>query len=81
MRKIIFDPICNFLTIDFCENLQDYFFVQNKFLIIKIINKNECVPGITHLETIAFSKFCLFRFTIKRKVLHLQRSLDMHYKA
>ena len=27
--------LCNFLTIDFGENLQEYFFVQNQFLIIK----------------------------------------------
>ena len=26
---------CNFLTIDFYEYLQEYFFVQNQFLIIK----------------------------------------------
>ena len=35
-----FDPICIFLTIDFCENLQEYFFVWNQFLIIKTIRKN-----------------------------------------
>ena len=65
-EKMISDPtICIFLTIDFCENLQEYFFVQNQFLIIKIIKKNECVPGTTHLETIAFSKKQLFRFMIK----------------
>ena len=65
MRKIVFNPICIFLTIDFCENLQEYFFVQNQFLIIKMIKKNECIPGTTHLETIAFSKKQLFRFMIK----------------
>ena len=32
---MIFDPIFIFLTIDFCENLQEYFFVQNRLLIIK----------------------------------------------
>ena len=37
----------------------------------------ECARGRTHLETIAFSKFRLFRFTIKRKVLHLQSSLGV----
>ena len=35
MRKIIFNPICTFLTIDFCENLQEYFLFRNQFLIIK----------------------------------------------
>ena len=30
------DPICNFLTIIFYENLQEYFFVQNQILIIKM---------------------------------------------
>ena len=35
MRKIIVDPICTFLTIDFCENLHEYFFVRNQFLILK----------------------------------------------
>ena len=34
-----FDPICIFLTIDFCENLQEYFFVWNHFLIIKTIRR------------------------------------------
>ena len=29
------DPICIFLTIDFCENLHEYFFVRNQFLTIK----------------------------------------------
>ena len=29
------DPICIFLTVDFCENLQEYFFVRNQFLIVK----------------------------------------------
>ena len=75
---MIFDPICIFLTIDFCENLQEYFFVQNQFLIIKIIKKNECAPGTTHLETIALSKNRLLQFTIKRTVLHLLSSLGMH---
>ena len=28
------DPICIFLTMDFCENLQGYFFVCNQFLNI-----------------------------------------------
>jgi len=32
--------ICNFLTIDFYENLHEYFFVQNNFLIIKNEEKN-----------------------------------------
>ena len=27
--------LCNFLTIDFGENLQEYFFAWNQFLIIK----------------------------------------------
>ena len=35
-----FDPICIFLTIDFCENLHEYFFVWNQFLIMKTIRKN-----------------------------------------
>ena len=29
------NTICIFLTINFCENLQEYIFVQNQFLIIK----------------------------------------------
>ena len=40
MKKIIYDPICIFLTINFCENLHEYFFVRNHFLFIKIIKKN-----------------------------------------
>ena len=42
-EKVIFcdfDPICIFLTIDFCENLQEHFFVWNQFLFIKTIRKN-----------------------------------------
>ena len=40
-EKIIFYPtICIFLTINFCENLQEYIFVCNQFLIIKIMKKN-----------------------------------------
>ena len=35
-----FDPIYIFLTIDFCENLHEYFFVWNQFLIMKTIRKN-----------------------------------------
>ena len=35
-----FDPICIFLTIDFCENLQEYIFAWNQFLFIKTIRKN-----------------------------------------
>ena len=35
-----FDPICIFITIDFRENLQEYFFVLKQFLIIKTIGKN-----------------------------------------
>ena len=34
-EKITVDPICTFLTIDFCENLHEYFFVRNQFLILK----------------------------------------------
>ena len=64
-KIMLYLTICIFLTIDFCENLHEYFFVQSQFLIIKIIKKNECVPGTTHLETIAFSKKQLFRFMIK----------------
>ena len=39
-------PICNFLTMTFYENLQEYFFVQNHFLILKNeleINKHEII--------------------------------------
>ena len=36
------DPICIFLTIDFWEILQEYFFVQNQFLILKMI-KEKCL--------------------------------------
>ena len=39
MKFDAFDPICIFLTIDFCENLHEYFFVWNHFLIIKTIRK------------------------------------------
>ena len=34
------DSIYIFLTIDFWEILQEYFFVQNQFLFIK--NENKC---------------------------------------
>ena len=48
--------LCNFLTIDFGENLQEYFFVQNQFLIIKMNKKNyikfPCVVG-GHLGNMA----------------------------
>ena len=40
MKIDAFDPICIFLTIDFCENLHEYFFVRNQFLTIKIMMKN-----------------------------------------
>ena len=33
------ERICIFLTINFCENLQEYFFVQNRLLIIQKIKK------------------------------------------
>ena len=36
----LFKYVCMFLTIDFCENLHEYFFVWNQFLIIKTIRKN-----------------------------------------
>ena len=32
-----FDPICNVLTINFYENLQEYFFAQNQLLIKKYV--------------------------------------------
>ena len=32
--------LCNFLTIDFGENLHECIFVRNQFLFIKIINEN-----------------------------------------
>ena len=35
------DPVCYFLTINFCENLLEYFFVQNHFLIIKKLKKDK----------------------------------------
>ena len=41
----------------------------------------ESARGRTELETIAILKIRLFRFTIKRKVLHLQSSLGMCLKA
>ena len=31
MRKVIFDPICFFLNIDFCENLQEYLCLKSVF--------------------------------------------------
>ena len=34
------DPICNFLTIIFCENLQENFLVLNQYLIIQKQEKN-----------------------------------------
>ena len=40
------DPICILLSIDFWEILQEYFFVQNQFLILKNeleINKHEII--------------------------------------
>ena len=33
-RKLKLLAICNFLTIKFYENLHEYFFVRNQFLII-----------------------------------------------
>ena len=41
------DPICNFLTINFCENLQENFFVRNQFFIIKNEEKNKNVEYST----------------------------------
>ena len=38
--SLIIYPIYNFLTINFCENLQEYFFVQNQILILEIMKKN-----------------------------------------
>ena len=35
------DANCIFLTIDFCENLQEYFSVWNQFLIIKNDKNNK----------------------------------------
>ena len=35
LSSLKIDPICTFLTIDFCENLHEYFFVRNQFLILK----------------------------------------------
>ena len=34
-----FNPICNFLTINFYENLQEYFFVYNQILTITMKEK------------------------------------------
>ena len=41
--------ICNFLTIDFYENLQEYFFVQNQFLIIKNEEKNAKILNLRNI--------------------------------
>ena len=41
--------ICNFLTIDFYENLQEYFFVQNQFLIIKTEEKNAKILNLRNI--------------------------------
>ena len=40
----------NFLTIDFGENLQEYFFVQNQFLIIKKLAQPVQEAGIDHFH-------------------------------
>ena len=40
-NSLIIYPIYNFLTINFCENLQEYFFVRNQFLIIKNEKKDK----------------------------------------
>ena len=49
MREMIIDPICIFLTIDFCENLQEYFFVRNQFLIIKNEEKNSEILNLFNI--------------------------------
>ena len=54
IRKIIFYPIYIFLTIDFCENLQEYFFVRNQFLIIKIMKKNAQIVNKFNILAVFF---------------------------
>ena len=72
MRKMIFDPFCIFLIIDFCENLQEYFFVGNNFLIIKIIKKNSRILNRFYIlapcngvnEGFSVNKFKIERFLL-----------------
>ena len=60
---MIFDPICIFLTIDFCENLQEYFFVRNQFLFIKIIKKNTKIlnKSFYRVKTQKITKITFFK--------------------
>ena len=48
-KKIIFDPIFFFLTIDICKNLQEYFFVRNQFLILKNEEENAKILNLRNI--------------------------------
>jgi hypothetical protein len=52
------DPICISLTINFCENLQEYYFVRNQFLIIKNVK----------IYIISNNKVFLFLFKYKNRI-------------
>ena len=58
-EKMVFDPICIFLTIDFCKKLQKYFFVQNQILIIKNDEKNAKILNLFNI--LAFFSFYLYK--------------------
>ena len=64
-----FDPICIFLTIDFCENLHEYFFVWNQLLIIKTIGKNAKI--VYKVIILAFFFILFVWVTILAKILNL----------
>ena len=70
----LFKYVCIFLTIDFCENLHEYFFVWNQFLFIKTIRKNAKIfykviilallqryrPWLYHVDLTLFKYVCIF---------------------
>ena len=66
---MIFDPICIFLTIDFCKNLHEYFFVWNQFLIIKTIRKNAKI--LYKFNILAFFFILLVWVMILAKIFNL----------
>ena len=68
-----FDPICIYLSIDFCENLYKYFFVWNQFLIIKTIRKNAKI--LYKFNVLAFFFILLVWVQTSAKKLNLQNSV------
>ena len=64
-----FDPISIFLTIDFCENLQEYFFGWNQLLIIKTIGKNAKI--VYKVIILAFFFILFVWVTILARIMNL----------